>query len=238
MTLNNSVSRRSCWSFKLRSREALARASEVRKDTLMRAVTVVALAAVAGVGVVIAISHREASPSVEPDRHPEATGHASSHDEVPHLTRIDSARHLEHAAHARLSEEIHAAVREAVETRAAQGTPTTASGTSSGTTTDGVSDPIIRLEDVAEPLSDALHGAVPVLAQCFSGVRGATASANMKLVSYPEIGTVIDTAQVTDSDGHGLPESIEQCLRDQFDTLALPSLGQPGTLQLSYTFKF
>jgi hypothetical protein len=59
----------------------------------------------------------------------------------------------------------------------------------------------------------------------------------MTLVSDPDLGTVIDTSAMTDADGTPLDHAHDECLRDTIDSLALPPLGQPGKLQLQYSFK-
>jgi hypothetical protein len=102
-------------------------------------------------------------------------------------------------------------------------------------------DPVIPLEQVGKPLQDALTSAIPLLAKCYEHAGSATprtAAAMMTMASDPDLGTVIDTAQITDPDGKQLDHALDECLRDTIDSLALPPLGQPGKLQLQYSFKF
>jgi hypothetical protein len=101
-------------------------------------------------------------------------------------------------------------------------------------------DPVIPLEAVGKPLQDALHSAIPLLAKCYERAGSATprtAVAMMTMASDPDLGTVIDTAQITDAAGKQLDHALDECLRDTIDSLALPPLGQPGKLQLQYSFK-
>jgi hypothetical protein len=60
----------------------------------------------------------------------------------------------------------------------------------------------------------------------------------MTMVSDPELGTVIDTGEITDAGGAPLDGKLDDCLRDAIDALALPPLGVPGKLQLQYSFRF
>ncbi|HVV88528.1 MAG TPA: hypothetical protein VHE35_36040, partial [Kofleriaceae bacterium] len=104
-------------------------------------------------------------------------------------------------------------------------------------------DVVISVEQVRAPLRASLEDAIPMLADCFpppgddGGLRP-PAVATMTLTSDPDFGTVIDTAQVTDADGHPLPAAIDTCLRDRIDSLALPPLGNGGKLPLQYSFRF
>jgi hypothetical protein len=49
---------------------------------------------------------------------------------------------------------------------------------------------------------------------------------------------VIDTADIVGPDCKKLGPTLDACLRDSIDSLALPPLGQPGKLQLQYSFRF
>lgn len=104
--------------------------------------------------------------------------------------------------------------------------------------------PIIPLEAVSKPLFDGLQASLPILAECYTKHAGSSstppphATARMTLASDPDLGSVIDTDQIQDADGHPLPHELETCLRDAIDSLALPPLGQPGKVQLQYTFRF
>ncbi|MEP6859775.1 MAG: hypothetical protein ABJE66_04090 [Deltaproteobacteria bacterium] len=132
-----------------------------------------------------------------------------------------------------LGEKIAAAVREAREARAAQ-------ARSAGTAV-ADEDPVIPLESVGPELADALTAAIPILAECFqhAGITDPrTAVAQMTMTSDPDLGTVIDTADVLGPDGKKLGPTLDTCLRDSIDSLALPPLGQPGKLQIQYSFKF
>ena len=132
-----------------------------------------------------------------------------------------------------LGAQIAAAIHKAREARAAQ-----ARAAGSAVADD---DPVIPLEAVGPELKDALTAAIPILAECFAhaGITDPrTAVAQMTMTSDPDLGTVIDTADVLGPDGKKLAPSLDTCLRDTIDSLALPPLGQPGKLQLQYSFRF
>lgn len=138
----------------------------------------------------------------------------------------------------RLGEQIAAARRRAI---------ARATGADAGAApaTDGAGDPadvVIALDQVGGPLRAALEDAIPLLADCYQQAGGAAAArdamARMTMISDPELGTVIDTEQVTGADGTPLPAALDECLRDRIDALALPPLGAGGRLPLQYTFTF
>ncbi len=102
-------------------------------------------------------------------------------------------------------------------------------------------DPLIPLEAVGKPLQAGLNAAIPLLAKCYDTAGSAqakTAAAQMTMISDPDLGTVIDTDQITEADGKPLAKQLDDCLRDTIDSLELPPLGQPGKVKLAYTFRF
>lgn len=133
-----------------------------------------------------------------------------------------------------LGEQIAAAVRRARDARAAS------SATGSAAAAEAA-DPIIPLEEVGKPLQEALQAAIPLLADCYTRDGSAAAreaAAWMTMISDPELGTVIDTDELTDAEGNVLDRELDTCLRDVIDSLALPPLGKTGRLQLQYSFRF
>ncbi len=151
------------------------------------------------------------------------------------LTRV---RRLAPDERRRLGEQIAAARRRAI---------ARAAGADAGAAqaADGAGDPadvVIALEQVGGPLRAALEDAIPLLADCYQQAGGGAAArdamARMTMISDPELGTVIDTEQVTGADGAPLPAALDECLRDRIDALALPPLGAGGRLPLQYTFTF
>ncbi len=101
-------------------------------------------------------------------------------------------------------------------------------------------DPLIPLDQIGKPLRDGLQAAIPLLATCYETAGSAqarTAAAQMTMFSDPDLGTVIDTDQMTEADGTPLPQKLDDCLRDTIDSLELPPLGQRGKVKLEYTFK-
>jgi len=132
-----------------------------------------------------------------------------------------------------LGAQIAAAIHKAREARAAQ-------ARSAGTPVSD-DDPGIPLESVGPALKDALTASIPILAECYehAGITDPrSAVAQMTMLSDPDLGTVIDTADILGPDGKKLDHTLDDCLRDTIDALALPPLGQPGKLQIQYLFRF
>jgi len=147
-------------------------------------------------------------------------------------------RRLDPEARKRLGQQIEAAIKQSSAAAAATAAAHPGSGGAPAPTLDG--DPIIPLESVGKPLKEGLDASIPLLAACYekSGTPPKTAAAMMTMASDPDLGTVIDTATMTDASGQPLARELDDCLRDVVDSLALPPLGQPGKLQIQYTFKF
>jgi hypothetical protein len=146
----------------------------------------------------------------------------------PTGSKIDTStvRRLDPATRKQLGEQITAARERARASAAAAGEP--------------FSEVPMTLEDVSAPLQDKLKEALPLLAECFSQKQDVrSALAMMTLMTDPELGTVIDTEAITDADGVPLEATLDTCLRDAIDSLALPPLGaKAGKLPLQYTFRF
>ena len=147
---------------------------------------------------------------------------AAKRDDVVDTSKV---RRLEPEARKRLGEQIAAARARARANATAAGEPFT--------------EDAMKLEDVAAPLKSKLEEALPLLAECYAKREGTLeAMAQMTLTSDPELGTVIDTEAIKDSAGQPLEPSLDTCLRDAIDSLALPPLGpRGGKLPLQYTFK-
>lgn len=147
--------------------------------------------------------------------------------------RPDGVRRLDPVERRRLGEQIAASFKHARVARAA------AAGSSARPVLD--EDPVLTLEDLNQPVKDALQASIPLLAACYEKAGSAAPKnplAIMTMVSDPELGTVIDNAAITDADGKPLEHSLDECLRDAIDSLALPPLGKPGKLPIQYTFHF
>ena len=164
-----------------------------------------------------------------------STRHAAGSTPTPAPPAATAAktRRLSPEERKQLGAQIAAAVHKAREARAAQ-----ARAAGSAVADD---DPIIPLESIGPALEDSLTAAIPILAECFqrAGITDPkTAVAQMTMTSDPDLGTVIDTADIVGPDGAKLGPQLDSCLRDSIDSLALPPLGQPGKLQLQYSFRF
>lgn len=175
--------------------------------------------------------HRDAKPGVEAQR-AAATAPASASSSTP-----SKVRRLDPDQRKLLGQQIETAIKRS-STAAAATAAAAAHPGSAAPTLDG--DPIIPLESVGKPLQEGLQASIPLLAACYekSGTPPKTAAAMMTMASDPDLGTVIDTAAMTDASGQPLSRELDECLRDVVDSLALPPLGQPGKLQIQYTFKF
>jgi hypothetical protein len=149
--------------------------------------------------------------------------------------KIDTSkvRRLDKATRKQLGEQI-AAAREKARAAAA-----TSSTTGSGPPP-ALPDDELQLEEVSAALQDRLQETVSLLADCYGAhptVHEATA--NMTLTSDPELGTVIDTEEITGADGKPLAAALDTCLRDTIDSLALPPLGPTGgKLPTKFSFRF
>lgn len=128
----------------------------------------------------------------------------------------------------KLGDDIHAAIRRAPVLPSAPTAP--------GSNTDN--EPLLRLEDVGPGVKAALEASIPEFSTCYEGkTTSKTPIAIMELVTDPDLGTVIDSPQMTDADGTPLPKDIEQCLRDTAASMVLPPLGKPGRLPIQYSFE-
>ena len=191
---------------------------------------VIAVAMIAG-----ALLWRHPTTREAPAAPPVAPGSATATVTAPgpRPTPTGKTRRLSPEERRQLGAQIAAAVHKAREARATQ-----ARAAGSAVPDD---DPIIPLESVGPELKDALTAAIPILAECFehAGIMDPkTAVAQMTMTSDPDLGTVIDTADILGPDGKKLGPQLDSCLRDSIDSLALPPLGQAGKLQLQYSFRF
>ena len=151
----------------------------------------------------------------------------------PTPTRPTGVRRLSPEERRHLGEQIAASLKQARVARAA------AAGSSAPPALD--EDPMLTVEDLPKPVWDAFQASIPMLATCYEKAGSAapkTPLVRMTMVSDPELGTVIDNAEVTDADGKPLEHALEECMRDAIDSLALPPIGKPGKLPVQYTFNF
>lgn len=177
--------------------------------------------------------HRRATPASPTPTAPAATATSPASGATPTAAATMKTRKLSREDRKQLGEKISAAVHAAREARAAQAKAAGAAVADE--------DPVIPLESVGPEVKDALTAAIPILAECFhdAGITDPrTAVAQMTMTSDPSLGTVIDTADILGPDGKKLGATLDTCLRDSIDSLALPPLGQPGKLQLQYSFRF
>ncbi len=189
------------------------------------------LALIAVIVIAIAILwHHEAAPKID------RTGSATA-------VKSGGVRRLAPDERRRLGEQIAQAIAHAHANGSATSSAPSPSTGEPGATTSTRSAPAladlpkIPLEQIGQPLHDALTAALPLLADCFKQ-HGATAVAQMTMWSDPDTGTVIDTKALHDDTGQPLDPAVESCMRDSIDSLELPPLGQPGTFDLQYSFKF
>jgi hypothetical protein len=182
------------------------------------------------IGIAIAIlwssHHRDAAKNVE--RAGSATAATSG-----------GVRRLAPDERRRLGEQIVQAIAHAH----ANGSATSSTGATGASSSTGAGSapalddlPRIPLEQIGQPLHDAMTAAIPLLASCFKQ-HGSLAVAQMTMWSDPDTGTVIDTKALHDDNGQPLEPAVESCMRDTIDSLELPPLGQPGTFDLQYSFK-
>lgn len=153
----------------------------------------------------------------------------------PTPSRPTGVRRLSPEERRHLGEQIAASLKQA---RVARAAAAAAAGSSAPALDE---DPVLTVEDLSKPVWDAFQASIPLLAACYEKAGSAapkTPLAMMTMVSDPDLGTVIDNAEVTDADGKPLEHALDECLRDAIDSLALPPLGKPGKLPIQYTFHF
>jgi len=151
---------------------------------------------------------------------------------------VDGVRRLSPDDRRHVGEQIALAIARAHAGSSSSSTSATSASHSSSGSAPALPDvPTIPLEQVGKPLRDGLTAAIPLLADCFKQ-HGATAAAQMTMWSDPDTGTVIDTKALHDGSGQPLDPAVESCMRDAIDSLELPPLGQPGKLDLEYSFRF
>jgi hypothetical protein len=99
----------------------------------------------------------------------------------------------------------------------------------------------IDLEHAPTDLRDALQESVGIVAECFRTAGADTgtdaASVLFTLRGDPDVGTLVDPDQITDTDGKPLDGRLADCLHTTLDSLELPPLGANQELPLQYTFR-
>ena len=199
----------------------------------MRNVAVVLVVLVIGAVVWWKWPHSASVTSANGPANGPASSPAAAAATAPVAARAPSGvRRLDAEERRRLGQQIEAALKQHRKTAASAGTATRPALDE---------DPVLRVEDVGKPVKDALEAAIPLLAACYEKAGSAAPKAplaQMTMISDPELGTVIDNAAVTDAEGKPLERSLDECLRDAIDSLALPPLGKPGKLPLQYSFRF
>jgi hypothetical protein len=105
-------------------------------------------------------------------------------------------------------------------------------------------------EAVAEPqlsktqIRDAMREVIPHLKACYEEVMLSLPdtttrfTADVLLTGDPDVGTLIDTEAIIDSNGVPLPAKFDDCLRTTFMTIALPPLAEGSRIQVKYPFMF
>ena len=196
---------------------------------------IIAILLIAGVAVMLWLfrrpSHDESSqPATRAKSGHTTTASASSEPATPSPSSVapTGVRRLDPETRKRLGAQIEAARAKARAKAAESGPPNQPSNDQ------------FDLATIGKPLQDALQAAIPILAECYGKqAEGNTAAALMTLASDPELGTVIDTDAVTNTDNKPLDPKLEECLRDTIESLGLPPIGdRPGTVKLQYSFKF
>jgi hypothetical protein len=189
------------------------------------------IAFVVALGLVIAIFWLTRSKDEAP-RRPVATAPGSA-PVTPNKADPETVRRLDKPAR----DTLRAQIAEAREKARAAATAAAATASTSTTPPPALPDDTMKLEDVAAPLQEALKQTIPIVAECYADQPGLReALAQLVLTTDPELGTVIDTTEITGANGEPLAPKLDTCMRE---SLALPPLGaRAGKLPLQYTFKF
>lgn len=152
------------------------------------------------------------------------------------VTKIDKARRQE------LAEQI----KRAQEARAAAG-----SGSSAGSATVG-SSPTKRvvtkdlsqaeLDALRTPLLDALKDIEPMIKDCWKQAMPERPDVEIKAAMFlsgdPDIGTLVDSQDVTDHDGKPLPQKLQDCVYDVFTGIELPPLREGDKVKFTSVITF
>jgi hypothetical protein len=89
----------------------------------------------------------------------------------------------------------------------------------------------------------AMHEVLPMLADCYSQAGSSvpseiTVRAHLRLTGDPDIGTLIDADETTDTSEARLPAGFDDCLRSTLQTLELPPLAEGDEVKVTYPFVF
>jgi hypothetical protein len=90
----------------------------------------------------------------------------------------------------------------------------------------------------------AMREVIPTLADCYTQaqptlkVAAVDIAAHLTLRGDSDVGTLIDTSQLTDATGAPLPAGFDDCLRTTFMRLELPPLAEGATVEVTYPFAF
>lgn len=90
----------------------------------------------------------------------------------------------------------------------------------------------------------AMRDAMPLITACYTQAIPQLAddetriAAKLTLTSDPDVGTIIDAHQISDDQGRPLLATLDDCLRDTIQQLALPPIADGGTIEVTYPLTF
>jgi hypothetical protein len=93
------------------------------------------------------------------------------------------------------------------------------------------------IESLPPKTLDALKEAIPFLSQCFGSDSPRNPIVQMTLEGDPDVGTLIDSGQMTDEKGAPIAGPLADCLQTTLQSLELPPLAEGNTVRLQYSFR-
>jgi hypothetical protein len=95
-----------------------------------------------------------------------------------------------------------------------------------------------------QTLRAAMHEVIVHITGCYEasfstrGHKALMLVAHLTLTGDPDIGTLIDAPQLKDTSGKPLPDALDDCLRDTFQSLELPPLAEGDHMVVDWPFTF
>jgi hypothetical protein len=109
------------------------------------------------------------------------------------------------------------------------------------------SDAAMSLEDIGMTRTEfraALREVVPFLSECYEAAMDKLPNPKLEIKAAltlrgdPDVGTLIDAAQLFDQYGQPLPTKLDDCLRGTLQELQLPPLMEGDLVEVTWPFRF
>ncbi len=163
--------------------------------------------------------------SAAPASAPRAQSDAGAPDRTPHVTRMTDAR----TQRRQLAERIAAARAR----RAPQAAPTGSAAGSAGSAMDSPEHVLAQMMASLQEVRGYVTGCVD---RAGTGMRGF--HAGLTLTGDADVGTLIESSELSSLDGQPLPAPLDDCVRDVLQSLALPPMALDDAFKVTYEFTF